>query len=60
METSLLSRFKEIYCSQDYEIAWSKIDSEGNLTVGIRSKETKKEVFWLHVKEDDNGKIIWF
>lgn len=55
----LLERFKVIYEEgTGFKISWSKVDKEGNLTVGIVNGEGK-ELFWLTVKEIDN-EIIWY
>ena len=61
MAVSLLGRFKEIYFKEfnNYELAWSNLDKDYNLTVGIRCKDTKEEKFYLNVKEED-GNIIWY
>lgn len=56
---SLLGRFKEIYENgTGFKVSWSKLDKDGNLTVGIADKEGY-ERFWLHVVER-NGQIEWY
>lgn len=56
---SLLGRFKGIYENgTGFKVSWSKLDKDGNLTVGIVDKEGY-ERFWLHVVER-NGQIEWY
>lgn len=61
MSKSLFKEFKEIYFSEfkTLEIAWSELDRNGNLNVGIRDKNTKK-IFFLHIRKDEKGNIYWY
>lgn len=57
---SLYSRFKKEYEEgTNLKIAWSNIDKDGNLTVGIKDKEGN-ERFYLNVTENEKGQIIWY
>lgn len=58
--SSLLERFKKIYEEgTNYKVSWSKIDRNGNLTVGIVNAEGEEQ-FYLSVREYPNGEIYWF
>ena len=58
--SSLLARFKKIYEEgTGYKVSWSKVDKDGNLTVGIVNA-AGEEQFYLNVREYPNGEIYWF
>lgn len=58
--SSLLARFKKAYEEgTGLKVSWSKLDKNGNLTVGIANAEGK-ELFWLNVRELSNGEVYWF
>lgn len=57
---SLLARFKKIYEEgTNYKVAWSNLDKDGNLTVGIVNA-VGEEQFYLNVREYPNGEVYWF
>lgn len=58
--SSLLGRFKKEYEEgTGLKVSWSRLDKNGNLTVGIVNADGK-ELFWLNVREYPNGEVYWY